>query len=95
MVGVGAAEAGYIAAQEDRTPLETIGDQRITAAVKTTLLADRYVRGFDINVDTYKTVVTLRGYVRTEKEAERAEDLAASVSGVSEVRSKIVVDAEP
>jgi osmotically-inducible protein OsmY len=35
VVGGAAAEAGYVAAQSDRTPGETIDDQRIVASVKT------------------------------------------------------------
>ena len=92
LVAAGAgAEGGYIAAQDDRTAGETIDDQRITASVKTKLLADSDVSGLDINVDTFKKNVTLRGSVRTRDEANKAYELAQSVDGVRRVTSKLAV----
>lgn len=85
------AEAGYVLTQEDRTATETVNDQRITAAVKTRLLSDTRVAGLDINVDTFKAAVTLRGVVKTAKEAEAAVALAESVNGVRDVSSKLAI----
>jgi len=84
------AEAAYVGTQEDRTAGDTIDDQRITSFVKTKLLADPQVSGVDINVDTFKGAVTLRGFVDTTQEAERAIELATSVSGVTSVRSTLI-----
>ena len=89
--GVG-AEGGYIAAQDDRTAGETVTDQRITATVKTKLLADPDTHAMAINVDTFKSDVTLKGIVRTQHEANRVMEVARSVSGVNSVRSKMIVD---
>lgn len=89
-VGVG-AEAGYVASQDDRTAQETINDQYITSAVKTKLLADSRTPGLDINVDTFKSVVTLRGALKTNREASNALEVARSVDGVKSVISKLVV----
>ena len=92
LVAAGAgAEAGYVLTQENRTPAETMEDQRITAAVKGALVSDREVSGFDINVDTMRSRVTLKGVVDTAREAERAVELARAVSGVRGVESKLVV----
>lgn len=93
VVAAGAGgEAGYIAAQEDRTAGETIDDQAIVTSIKTKMLADQEVPGLDINVDSFKGKVTLRGVVKTQREAERAVELARSVSGVKSVDSRIHVD---
>lgn len=89
--GIG-AEAGYIVAQEDRTTTETLEDQRITSTVKTRLLADPDVSGLDINVDTFKSVVTLKGFVNSEKEAQEAIAIAKDTSGVKAVKAKLMVD---
>lgn len=86
------AEAGYVISQDDRTAGETIDDQRITASVKTKLLADPDVSGLDINVDTMRKNVTLKGFVKTGREAVRAIELAQGVSGVRTVQSKLIVD---
>jgi len=85
------AEAAYVLTQEDRSASETVTDQRITAAVKTKLLTDSRVAGLDINVDTFKSRVTLRGAVRTAREADAAVALAEKVSGVQSVTSKLAV----
>lgn len=85
------AEAGYVLTQKDRTPGETLTDQRITASIKSKLLADQDVSGFDINVDTFKSVVTLKGVVDSEKEAAKALQLARTIEGVKDVESKLVV----
>lgn len=89
VAGVG-AEAGYIAAQEDRTALETLEDQRITASVKGAFIADPLVSALDINVDTYKKNVTLRGFVDSDRESSRAIELARQTGGVVSVRSQLV-----
>lgn len=93
LVAAGAGvEGGYIAAQEDRTAGETFDDQTITASIKTKLLADPNVSGLDINVDTFKGNVTLKGFVKTDSEAQRAIELARSVGGVKSVNPRLIVD---
>lgn len=90
--GVG-AETAYVATQDDRTVEQTLTDQRITASVKTKLLADSRVSGLNINVDTFKSSVTLKGFVHSQNEADAAIQLAKSVNGVSSVETKLYVDA--
>lgn len=84
-------EAAYVLTQPDRTASETLVDQRITTAVKTRLLADRTVSGLDINVDTFKTIVTLKGVVDSEAKVTRALEIARTTDGVNDVKSKLVV----
>ena len=88
--GVG-AETAYVATQEDRTTAEVIEDQKITATIKTKLLADQSVPGLDVNVDTFKGVVTLRGVLRSAEQVEKALSLANQTSGVKEVKSELHV----
>jgi hyperosmotically inducible protein len=93
LVAAGAgAEAGYVASQDDRSVGETLDDQRITAEVKTKLLADQEVSGLDINVDTFKKEVTLKGVVDNQNEADLALAIAQNVKGVRVVHSKLFVD---
>lgn len=92
LVAAGAGgEAGYVAAQDDRTTSQTLTDQRITASVKSLLLADSEVSGLAINVDTFKSDVTLKGVVDTEHEREKAISIAMTVSGVNSVKNKLVI----
>lgn len=88
--GVG-AEAGYVASQEDRTTGQTLDDQGITASIKTKLLTDSEVSGLDINVDTFKSHVTLKGIVKTAYEADKALKIAQNTTGVKSVTSKLMV----
>ena len=92
LVAAGAgAEAGYVASQESRTTGETVQDQLIVTKVKSALLADQEVSGLDINVDSFKSSVTLKGVVETVAEADRAIRIARTTSGVKNVVSKLVV----
>jgi len=88
--GVG-GEVAYVASQEKRSTGETIDDQLIVASIKTKLLADPLVSGLQINVDSYKGVVDLIGNVSSYTELARAIEVAQSVSGVKEVRTKLNV----
>ena len=89
--GAAGGEAGYVLSQEDRSATETVTDQGITASVKTRLLANQEVSGLSINVDTFKSVVTLKGVVDSEHEAATALQLARDTQGVKSVESKLVV----
>ncbi len=89
--GVG-AEAGYVASQDDRSASETLTDQVLVTKVKTQLLADQKVSGMDINVDSFKSVITLKGVVNTKHEADKAIQLAKQVDGVKGVNSKLFVE---
>lgn len=91
--GVG-AEIGYVAAQDERTIGETVGDQIITTKIKSKLVADKEVSGLNLSVDSNKGYVTLKGFVDSVYEARKAIELAASVSGVKYIASKIIVDSD-
>lgn len=91
----GAAVGGYYIGKDEREPGVIASDGRITTAVKSRLIADKYVDGLAINVDTYEGVVTLRGEVSSSLPREQAERLAASVEGVKSVRNEIRIVRKP
>ncbi len=93
-LGAGAlgAEAGYVASQEERSAGETIDDQVILTSVKSKLVGDPEVSGLSINVDVFKGVVQLRGYVDSQSEIDRAIRLAQETKGVARVDSRLVLD---
>ena len=90
--GAAGAEGAYVASQEHRSVGETIDDQVVLTSVKSTLIADPEVSGLGINVDVFQGEVTLRGYVKTQREIDRAIDLASSTAGVKSVESRLVLD---
>ena len=85
------AEAGYVATQNERTAKETLNDQFLTSAVKTKLIATADVPALDINVDTFKGEVTLRGALKNQTAIDKAIEAAWAVNGVKNVQSKLVL----
>ena len=63
----------------------------VTAKVKTALLNDPDASGTSVNVETFKGVVQLSGFVRSDQERLRAAQLARSVDGVAEVRNDLQI----
>lgn len=76
-------------AAETRTVGKVIDDSVITAKVKSALLTDSEVNGFDFKVDTRKGVVILSGFVDNQAQVDRAIALAVNVEGVARVESKV------
>lgn len=70
---------------------EVLDDSVLTAKVKTALLKDPEVKGTSVNVETFKGVVQLSGFVRTQSERARAGEVARGVGGVSQVRNDLQV----
>jgi len=68
-----------------------VDDSAITAKVKTSLASDPLTKARQINVETYKGVVQLSGFVDSDMERRRALVLARNVRGVSEVDDKMTL----
>ena len=81
----GAAAGGYYVGKDERTTGEITDDGVITAAVKTKFIGDDLVKARNINVDTYRRVVSLRGTVDSAAARDRAIALARSVDNVARV----------
>jgi osmotically-inducible protein OsmY len=64
-----------------------IDDTVITTRVKSAILNEPSLKVLQINVETYKNVVQLSGFVSTSAEMSTAVDLARSVKGVSSVKN--------
>lgn len=76
---------------------EYIDDVMITSKVLAKLAASTETRVTAINVETFKGVVQLSGFVPTAQEAVAAGEIAASVRGVKRIENKLTVisTAEP
>jgi osmotically-inducible protein OsmY len=68
---------------------ELIDDTAITTKVKSRLIGDKDVSALDVQVETFKGTVQLSGFVGSERERERAAELARSVDGVKEVKNDL------
>jgi len=74
-----------------RTMGNAVGDSEITAKVKSALIGDARTKAYQIEVKTYKGVVSLGGFVSSSTEKSAAEDVAKNVNGVVKVENGIQV----
>lgn len=70
---------------------EYLDDRAISTKAKTALLADEEVSGMQVEVETFKGVVQLSGFVDTPAQAQKAEQIVRAIEGVQRVENDIVV----
>jgi len=68
---------------------EYIDDTVITTKVKTAIMQDKMLSAAEINVETFKGVVQLSGFVSSRTEITQATSVARAVKGVSSVKNDI------
>ena len=73
------------------TTKEPINDSWLTAKTKIALVADGRVKGRQINVETKKGVVILRGKVDTDEAKAASEETAKAIDGVKSVKNELQV----
>ncbi len=66
---------------------EYIDDTVITTKVKAEIFNDDTLKSAEINVETFKGVVQLSGFVGSQNDINRAVALARGVKGVTSVRN--------
>ena len=66
---------------------EYLDDCWITTKVKSAILAEPSLKVTQINVETYKGVVQLSGFVDSADAARKAVEVARSVKGVTDVKN--------
>ncbi len=70
---------------------EYVDDSAITEKVKNAILDDSSLKVFQINVETFKGVVQLSGFVNSPQVRSRAAEVASRVSGVKSVKNDLIV----
>jgi osmotically-inducible protein OsmY len=70
---------------------ERIDDTADSSRVRKALGADTQYKYADVNVQTFKGVVQLSGFVNSRDQKNRAGDLAKKVEGIKEVQNNITV----
>lgn len=70
---------------------EYIDDSVITTKVKAAILNEETLKVAEINVETFKGVVQLSGFVNSQEDIERAVVVARSVAGVKSVENDMRV----
>lgn len=80
------------AAGESRSATEVTSDAAITTKVKSSLAANAGLgTAADVNVQTFRGVVQLNGFVASQEQAKRAVEVAGNVSGVRSVQNNLQV----
>lgn len=98
MMAAGLALAGCAshrdsaASGESRSAGQVTSDAALTAKVKTALARDAGLgTAADVNVQSYRGVVQLNGFVPTQEDIQRAAEAARNVDGVSRVDNNLQV----
>lgn len=83
------------ATETTRTAGETVDDATVTSRVKANLLQDEAMRALQIDVDTFRGVVQLNGFVNNEEDVRRAAEIAVNTPGVASVQNNLQVQPPP
>ncbi len=70
---------------------EYIDDSVITAKVKTEIFKNDSLKSSEINVETFKGVVQLSGFVNSQADIDTAVEVARKVKGVTSVKNDMQV----
>jgi osmotically-inducible protein OsmY len=88
----GAPLAGCSSSPQSRSAGQVVDDGTITARVKTALAREAGVTdAMNVNVNTYRGVVQLAGFVDSKELVQRAERIAQGVEGVKSVKNDLRV----
>jgi hyperosmotically inducible periplasmic protein len=88
---VGITLIGCASTRTQESTGEYIDDTTITTKVKSKLLLAKDTTGTAISVETFKGIVQLSGFVKSDQERQRAGEIAKSVAGVRRVENKISI----
>ena len=86
MTGCNRQEPLSVAASPTTMGME-LDDTVVTTRVKSVLLEDQDIKGFDIKVETHKGMVLLSGFVDNATQVDRAMSAARAVEGVKGVEN--------
>ena len=70
---------------------EYLDDTVITTKVKTAVFSEPSLKSAEINVETFKGVVQLSGFVSSRADINKAVEVARSVNGVTSVKNDMRV----
>ena len=80
---------GCATQSEPQSPGAYMGDSWVTTKVKTAILNEPSLKVLQINVETYKGMVQLSGFVDNADSRAKAAEIARSVQGVTSVKNDL------
>jgi hyperosmotically inducible protein len=95
ILGVLALASACSSTRTQQSAGEVIDDSVLTSKVKIALIDDPVTKAGQINVETYRGVVQLGGFVDNAQQKSQATKVARSVTGVKEVRNDLLVSTKP
>ena len=95
ILGVLAVAGACSSTRTQQSAGEVIDDSVLTSKVKVALIDDPITKAGQINVETYRGVVQLGGFVDNAQQKDQATKVARSVTGVKEVRNDLRVSTKP
>jgi hyperosmotically inducible protein len=87
LVMVGMLAIGCASTPTQESTGEYVSDTWITSKVKAALVGDSVVNSTEVNVETFKGVVQLSGFVSSQDAMDQALIVAGEIKGVSSVEN--------
>ena len=89
-----ATAVGCASTTKQESTGEYVDDSMITTKVKAAVFKEPTLKSSEINVETYKGVVQLSGFVSSESDTQKAVEVARNVTGVTSVKNDMRVKAQ-
>jgi hyperosmotically inducible protein len=86
--------SGCSQTRTQKTAGEQVDDTVTTAKVKSALINDPVTKARNIDVEVFRGVVSLGGYVGSDEEKSRAGEVAKKVNGVVDVKNNLQVQSQ-
>ncbi|MEE4357614.1 MAG: BON domain-containing protein [Desulfococcaceae bacterium] len=83
--------AGCAGTPKQESAGEYVDNTVLTSRVKAEIFKEPMLKVFRIDVESFKGVVQLSGFVDSAKVSARAAEVAASVDGVKSVKNSLIV----
>ncbi len=90
----GASTSTEEEAAKESTAGEYLDDSVITTRVKKAIFDEPTLKSREINVETFKGVVQLSGFVSSQTDIDKAVEVAREVKGVKSVKNDMQVKGE-
>jgi osmotically-inducible protein OsmY len=88
---LGCAAQGCGATAKHESTGEYVDDSVLTAKVKAGVFGESSLKSSEINVETFKGVVQLSGFVSSQADIDKAVQVARNVKGVKSVKNDMRV----
>jgi osmotically-inducible protein OsmY len=86
---LGASVTGCASGPRQASAGEYVDDSAVTAKVKAAIFNEPTLKSTEVNVETFKGVVQLSGFVAQREDIRKAGQVARDVNGVKSVRNDL------